>query len=111
MNYNNSELRNVSLRQQCILNYRYLVLFPPDPLLGISWKKKETGCNMTRKDGNVLFNDTLSTFYCMVIWHLTWLRTTQISDNESENPWAPLHGLLFLIISKESFYLHHPQTR
>ena len=66
MNYNNSELRNVSLRQQCILKYRYLVLLPPHPVLGISWKKKETGCNMTRKDGNVLFNDTLTHFTVFV---------------------------------------------
>ena len=25
-----------------------------------------------RKEGNVLFNDTLNTFYFMVIWHQTY---------------------------------------
>ena len=31
-----------------------------------------------RKEGNVLFNDTLNTFLFTVIWHQTWLRTILI---------------------------------
>ena len=28
--------------------------------------------HLGRKEGNVLFNDTLNTFYFMVIWRQTW---------------------------------------
>ena len=47
----------------------------------------------TRKEGNVLFNDTLNTFYLRLYGH---------SDSERGNPLPP-HGLLFSINSKGSF--------
>ena len=49
-----------------------------------------------RKEGNVLFNDTLNTFY---LWRRTY------SKGSSPN------GLLFPISSKGSFYIHHPTNR
>ena len=58
---------------------------------------------LTRKEGNVLFNDTLNTFYCvkyMVKDH---------SDSEKGNPLPP-HRLLFPINSKGSFICTIPQT-
>ena len=60
-----------------------------------------------RKEGNVLFNDALNTFY---------LRFNDVgdmvkdhSDSERGNPLPP-HGLLFLINSKGSFICIIPQT-
>ena len=60
-----------------------------------------------RKEGNVLFNDALNTFYLrlygvrhMVKDHL---------DSERGNPLPP-HGLLFSINSKGSFLCTIPQT-
>ena len=53
-----------------------------------------------RKEGNVLFNDALNTFYL----RLYGVRHTanDHSDSERENPLS-LHGLLFPINSKGSF--------
>ena len=60
-----------------------------------------------RKEGNVLFNDALNTFYLQLfgIRHMVkdhW-------DRERGNPLPP-HGLLFPINSK-GFYMHHPTYR
>ena len=33
---------------------------------------KNTIFNLTGKEGNVLFNDTLNTFYFTIIWHRTY---------------------------------------
>ena len=53
-----------------------------------------------RKEGNVLFNDALNTFYLRLycIRHMV----KDHSDIESGNP-LPSHGLLFPISSKGSF--------
>ena len=53
-----------------------------------------------RKEGNVLFNDALNTFYLQLygIRHIV----EDHSDSERENPLAP-HGLLFPISSKVFF--------
>ena len=53
-----------------------------------------------RKEGNVLFNDTLNTFYLLLygISHMV----KHHSDSERGNPLPP-HGLLFPINSKGSF--------
>ena len=61
-----------------------------------------------RKEGNVLFNDALNTFYLRlyVIRHMV----KDHSDGERGNPLPP-HGLLFPISSKGSFYMHHPTDR
>ena len=60
-----------------------------------------------RKEGNVLFNDTLSTFYLRVygIGHMV----KNHSDSERKNL-LPSHGLLFLISIKGSFMYIIPQT-
>ena len=54
-----------------------------------------------RKEGNVLFNDTLNTLYLWLygVSHMV----EDHSDSERGNPLPP-HGLLFLISSKGSLY-------
>ena len=52
----------------------------------------------SRKEGNVLFNDILDTFYFMV--HGVELMVKEHSDNKRGNPLLPLYGLLFLISGK-----------
>ena len=64
-------------------------------------------CNTGRKEGNVLFNDTLNTFYLRLygIGHMV----KDHSDSERGNPLLT-HGLLFPINSKGSFICTIPQT-
>ena len=58
------------------------------------------------KEGNVLFKDTLNTFYLRLygVRHMV----KDHSDSERGNPLSP-HGLLFPISSKGSFIII-PQT-
>ena len=60
-----------------------------------------------RKEGNVLFSDTLNTFYLWLygIRHMV----KDHSDSEKGNP-LPTHMLLFLISSKGSFICTIPQS-
>ena len=60
-----------------------------------------------RKEGNVLFNDALITFYLRLygVRHMV----KDHSDSERGNPLLP-HGLLFSINSKCSFICTIPQT-
>ena len=60
-----------------------------------------------RKEGNVLFNDTLDTFYLRLygVRHMV----KDHSDSETGNPLVP-HRLLFPISSKGSFICTIPQT-
>ena len=60
-----------------------------------------------RKEGNILFNDTLNTFYLRLygVGHMV----KDHSDSERGNL-LPLHGLLFPINSKGSFICTIPQT-
>ena len=60
-----------------------------------------------RKEGNVLFNDTLNTFYLRLygVRHMV----KDHSDSEKGNPLP--HSLLFPISSKVFFYMHHPTDR
>ena len=60
-----------------------------------------------RKEENVLFNDTLNTFYIRLygVGHMVKYH----SDSERGNPLPP-HGLLFPINSKGSFICTIPQT-
>ena len=60
-----------------------------------------------RKEGNVLFNDPLNTFYLRLngIGHMV----KDHSDSEKGNPLLP-HRLLFPIGSKGSFLYTIPQT-
>ena len=62
--------------------------------------------NKKRKEGNVLFNDALNTFYLRLygVRHMV----KEHSDSERGNPLPP-HRLLFQINSKV-FYVHHPTT-
>ena len=63
-----------------------------------------------KKEGNVLFNDALNTFYLLlfVVIHMVY----DHSDRERErlNPLPSLHGLLFPISSKGSFICTTPHT-
>ena len=60
-----------------------------------------------RKEGNVLFNDALNTFYLRLygVRHMV----KDHSDSEKRNPMSP-HRLLFPINSKGSFICTIPQT-
>ena len=60
-----------------------------------------------RKEGNVLFNDALNTFYLRLygVGHMV----KDHSDSERGNPLPP-YGLLFPINSKGSFICTIPQT-
>ena len=60
-----------------------------------------------RKEGNVLFNDALNTFYLRLygVRHMV----KDHSDSEKGNPLPP-HRLLFSINSKGSFICTIPQT-
>ena len=61
-----------------------------------------------RKERNVLFNDTLSTFY---LWlYGIKLTVKDHSDSERGNLLPP-HGLLFPVSSNVFFYMHHPTDR
>ena len=62
---------------------------------------------MYLKEGNVLFNDTLNTFYLRLYGAGHMVKDH--SDRERGNPLPP-HGLLFLINSKGSFICTIPQT-
>ena len=66
-------------------------------------KEREEG----RKEGNVLFNDALNTFYLLLygVGHMV----KDHSDSERGNRLPP-HGLLFPISSKGSFVCTIPQT-
>ena len=61
-----------------------------------------------RKEGNVLFNDTLNTFYLRLygVRHMV----KDHSDSE-KGKLLPPHRLLLSINSKGSFYMHHPTDR
>ena len=60
-----------------------------------------------KKEGNVLFNDALNTFYLRLygVRHMV----KNHSDRERGNPLPP-HRLLFPISSKGSFICINPQT-
>ena len=60
------------------------------------------------KEGNVLFNDALNTFYLRLygVRHMV----KDHSDSEKGNPLPP-HWLFFPIKSKGFFYMHHPTDR
>ena len=60
-----------------------------------------------RKEGNVLFNDALNTFYLWLYGVRHMVKDN--SDSERGNPLLP-HGLLFPFSSKGSFICIIPQT-
>ena len=61
-----------------------------------------------KEEGNVLFNDTINTFYLRLYGVAHMLKDH--SDSERGNSLPP-HGLLFLISSNGFFYMHHPTGR
>ena len=65
------------------------------------------GYMASEREGNVLFNDALNTFYLRLygVRHMV----KDHSDSERGNPLPP-HRLLFLINSKGSFICTIPQT-
>ena len=71
--------------------------------------KNSVNCIIKYKmEGNVLFNDTLNTFYLRLygVRHMVKDHT----DSERGNLLPP-HRLIFPISSKGSFYMHHPTDR
>ena len=66
------------------------------------------GRNRKWKEGNVLFNNPLNTFYLWLygVGHMV----KDHSDSERGNLLPP-HGLLFLVSCKGFFYMHHPIDR
>ena len=61
-----------------------------------------------RKEGNVLFNDTLDTF--LIRLYGVGYMVKGHSYSERGNPLPPLHGLLFPISSKISFICTIPES-
>ena len=61
-----------------------------------------------KKEGKVLFNDALNTFYLYSVIHVVNHHTD--CERRKPLPWL-LHGLLFLIISKGYFYMHYHTDR
>ena len=70
--------------------------------------KLQSQCVEGSKEGNVLFNDALNTFY-LPLYGVTHM-VKDHSDSERGNPLPP-HRLLFPISSKGFFYMHHPTDR
>ena len=64
--------------------------------------KQPLGVILILKEGNVLFNDALNTFYLRLygVGHMV----EDHSDSERGNPLPP-HGLLFQINSKGSLFI------
>ena len=64
------------------------------------FRREDAEFRISEKEGNVLFNDTLNTFYLRLygVRHIV----KDHSDSERGNPLLP-HGVLFPISSKGSF--------
>ena len=69
--------------------------------------KDHSDCEKGRKEENVLFNDTLNTFYLRLYGVIHMVKDH--SESEIRNPLPP-HGLLFPISSKGSVICTIPQT-
>ena len=68
---------------------------------------RKLGVRLRRKEGNVLFNNTLNTFYSLYIEHII----NDHSNSGRGNLLPSLQGLFFSIISKGSFIYTIPQER
>ena len=113
-----SPLNRVNFQRHWSLEVNSCLQWPPEAL---SVKRSTHGTNwlifqlrsttaygkLCRKEGNVLFNDALNTFYLRLygVRHMV----KDHSDSERGNPLPP-HGLLFSINSKGSFICTIPQT-
>ena len=78
----------------------------PRSYISLPFKNEVQKKKKKRKKGNVLFNDALNTFS---LW-LNGIRHVVKDHSARGNLLLPLHGLLFLISSKESFICNIPQT-
>ena len=85
--------------------YQYI---SPFVLSEYSDKIKKMPPSRMRKEGNVLFNDTLNTFYLCIygVGH----KVKDHSDSEKENLLPPLRGLFFPVSSKGYLMCTIPQT-
>ena len=86
---------------------RYSSMGPPSRIDPMTHHTTELFPRDGRKEGNVLFNDALNTFYLRLygVRHMV----KDHSDSERGNPLPP-HGLLFSINSKGSFICIIAQT-
>ena len=91
--------RDTSVKLCCLKTAVYVVI--------VKLSADGTFYDRKRKEGNVLFNDAINTFYLRLygIGHMV----KDHSDSERGNPLPP-HGLLFPINSKGSFICTIPQT-
>ena len=83
-----------------------------DRLRLLAWRQVQSDAGElelvgTRKEGNVLFNDALNTFYLWLYGNRHMVKDH--SDSEKGNKLPP-HKLLFPINSKGSFIFTIPQT-
>ena len=96
-----------SVANQVIKSHNSLDTNTPQHVKHVEIIKKYNTPWSGRKEGNVLFNDALNTFYLRLygVGHMV----KDHSDSERGNP-LPSHGLLFQINSKGSFICTMPQT-
>ena len=82
-------------------------VLPPRQYKDVSLQRRDARSKLGRKEGSVLFNDALNTFYLRLygVRHMV----KDHSDSERGNPLPP-HGLLFAISSKGYFICIIPQT-
>ena len=90
----------------CIGLYIYIITRPGYFKQPCVFFIKEFRPSNLRKEGNVLFNDALNTFYLRLYGVRRMVKDH--SDSERGNPLPP-HGLLFLISSK--VFLYAPSHR
>ena len=88
-----------------IFSIHIIVKYPRFPIVVFTW----LGFMIERKEGNVLYNGVLNTFYLRLygVRHRPMVKVH--ANSEWGNPLLP-HGLLFPIISKGSFICMTPQT-
>ena len=121
---NKNKNKNVFIHQLCIeqsqnstsffllLKFIYLLMkikirINRDIFMHCQTTSAALSIRLTRKEGNVLFNDALNTFHLRLygVGHMV----KEHSDSERGNPLPP-HGLLFSININGSFICIIPQT-
>ena len=85
----------------------FLIFIYFDVQLQVILSVLDSHLSNVRKEGNVLFNDALNTFYLRLYGFRHMVKDH--SDSEKGNPLPP-HRLLFPINSKGSFICTIPQT-
>ena len=102
-NHDNESKKPELLNLQCFSE----IINSKQKCMRLQFLKVTVALNFEWKEGNVLFNDALNTFYLRLygIGHMV----QDHSDSERGNPLPP-HGLHFPINSKGSFICTIPQT-